>query len=73
MSKHFKETISIDDGSCTVDEACQWLCIGRTKIYTLINDKELETFKIGTATRIIPRSLFEYRERQIEAQNAGTK
>lgn len=42
--------------------------VGQTKGYELIAAKELESFKIGTATRITTKSIREYVERQLGEQ-----
>jgi excisionase family DNA binding protein len=41
----------------SITEVCRALSIGRTKAYELINDGELETFKIGRRTLVTVRSL----------------
>ena len=38
---------------CTVEEASEMLCIGRTKIYRLIGSGELRTVRIGRR-RLVP-------------------
>lgn len=40
-----------------VPEALAMLGIGRTKLYALINDREIETIKIGKATLVLVSSL----------------
>ena len=42
-----------------VNEAARMIGIGRTKLYELISAGELETVKIGKATRITTTSLYE--------------
>ncbi len=44
--------------------------VGITKGYELINSGELETFKIGRATRITAESLRSYVERQLMREAA---
>jgi excisionase family DNA binding protein len=39
--------------------------IGRTKLYELISSGELETVKIGKATRVTTSSLFEFIRRHV--------
>ncbi len=46
------------------------LGIGVTKGYQLINARELESFKIGRATRITTASIRAYVARQLEKQAA---
>lgn len=43
---------------CTVDQAAELLCIGRTKTYRLIANGELRTVRIGRR-RLIPRAELE--------------
>ena len=47
-----------------INDAAQMIGIGRTKLYELISSGELETVKIGKATRIITASLHGLVERQ---------
>ncbi len=42
--------------------------VGITKGYELINSGDLETFKVGRATRITTASIRAYVSRQLEAQ-----
>ena len=44
--------------------------VGHSKGYELINTGELETFKIGRATRITTDSIRAYVSRQLQAQAA---
>ena len=50
------------------DDARLALRVGTTKLYQLISAKELETFKIGRATRITTDSIRAYVDRQLERQ-----
>jgi excisionase family DNA binding protein len=52
MSIPFKERIS-----ATVAEACEASGIGKTKLYELINEKKIETTKVGKRTLVIVPSL----------------
>ncbi len=42
-----------------INEAARMIGIGRTKLYELISTGELETVKIGKATRVTTASLYE--------------
>lgn len=48
-----------------VNDAARMIGIGRTKLYELIATGELETVKIGKATRITTASLHALVERQL--------
>ena len=50
------------------DDARLALRVGTTKLYELISAGELETFKIGRATRITTDSIRAYVDRQLERQ-----
>lgn len=50
-----------------VNDAARMIGIGRTKLYELISAGELETVKIGSATRVTTASLYGYVERRIKA------
>ncbi|MBE5074234.1 helix-turn-helix domain-containing protein [Erythrobacteraceae bacterium E2-1 Yellow Sea] len=47
-----------------VNDAARMIGIGRTKLYELISTGELETVKIGKATRVTTASLHELVRRQ---------
>ena len=47
-----------------VNDAARMIGIGRTKLYELISAGELETIKIGKATRVTTASLHEFVRRQ---------
>ncbi len=44
----------------TIDEATRLLCVGRTTIYKLLNERALTWIKVGNATRILRASLDTY-------------
>ena len=48
-----------------VNDAARMIGIGRTKLYELISSGELETVKIGKATRITTASLHRLVERRL--------
>jgi excisionase family DNA binding protein len=50
-----------------INDAARMIGIGRTKLYELISAGELETVKIGNATRVTTASLYGYVERQSKA------
>ena len=47
-----------------VNDAARMIGVGRTKLYELISSGELETVKIGKATRVTTASLHELVRRQ---------
>ncbi len=47
-----------------IDDAARMIGVGRTKLYELISCGELETIKIGKATRVTTASLHELVRRQ---------
>jgi len=47
-----------------VPDVARLLCVGRTTVYALMNAREIETVKIGTARRVPALSLWQYIERQ---------
>jgi len=47
-----------------INDAAHMISIGRTKLYELISTGELETVKIGKATRVTTASLREFVRRQ---------
>jgi excisionase family DNA binding protein len=51
-----------------VNDAARMIGIGRTKLYELIATGELETVKIGKATRITTASLHALVERQLVSE-----
>lgn len=50
-----------------INDAARMIGIGRTKLYELISAGELETVKIGNATRVTTASLYGYVERRSKA------
>jgi excisionase family DNA binding protein len=61
----------MDPLAVSPDDARLALKIGTTKLYELINEGEIETFKIGRATRITTDSLRAYVARQLEQRVAA--
>lgn len=47
-----------------VNDAARMIGVGRTKLYELISNGELETVKIGKATRVTTASLHDLVRRQ---------
>lgn len=47
-----------------INDAARMIGIGRTKLYELISMGEVETVKIGKATRITTASLYEFVRRR---------
>lgn len=52
-------------GALTVDEAAQFLRVGRTKIYELIAAGELKTAKLGTRRVVLKGSAVELLARSV--------
>jgi excisionase family DNA binding protein len=49
----------LSDGLMTVNEACEWLGFGRTRVYQLMSSGELVYVKIGNSRRVPKRALVE--------------
>ena len=45
--------------------ACQLLSVGLTRLYKLLNNGELDSFRIGRARRITTASIHAYIDRQL--------
>ncbi len=58
-----------------VPEACRYLGIGRSTLYVLISEGEIEFIKLGSATLVLTESLKELVERKRDAltQQAATE
>jgi excisionase family DNA binding protein len=56
---------SIEPLGVSPRQACVLLNVGNTRLYQLIGDGELETYKEGRATRITTQSIRERHERQL--------
>jgi excisionase family DNA binding protein len=48
-------------------QACEMLSIGLTRLYELLNDRQLESFRHGRGRRITTESIRAYIDRHIEA------
>ncbi|MEZ5743187.1 MAG: helix-turn-helix domain-containing protein [Sphingomonadaceae bacterium] len=48
-----------------INEAARMIGVGRTKLYELLSSGELETVKIGKATRVTTASLHELVRRKL--------
>ncbi|GAA5059142.1 hypothetical protein GCM10023208_26120 [Erythrobacter westpacificensis] len=57
------EQQSVEPICVRVNDAARMIGVGRTKLYELISSGELETVKIGKATRITTASLHNLVER----------
>jgi len=55
---------SVEPLCVRVNDAARMIGIGRTKLYELISSGELETVKIGKATRVTTASLYKLVERR---------
>ena len=54
-----------------VPEALQMLGIGRTKLYALLGEGEIEAIKIGKATLVVVESLHAFVERRRSPRGEG--
>ena len=54
-----------------VNDAARMIGVGRTKLYELIANGELETVKIGKATRVTTASLHEFARRNRGSENSS--
>ncbi len=54
---------SVEPICVRVNDAARMIGVGRTKLYELISSGELETIKIGKATRVTTASLHKLVER----------
>ena len=54
---------SVDAICVRVNDAARMIGVGRTKLYELISSGELETVKLGKATRVTTASLHKLVER----------
>jgi excisionase family DNA binding protein len=48
-------------------QACQILCVGLTRLYELLHQGELQSYRHGRSRRITTASIRAYIERQVEA------
>lgn len=68
MDQHCAPSISPAEGQAPltvrVKEACRLTGIGRSKLYELIGDDEIDTIKVGTITLIPIASLKRFLERK---------
>ena len=55
---------SVEPICVRINDAARMIGVGRTKLYELISSGELETVKIGKATRVTTASLYELVRRQ---------
>ena len=44
----------------TIDELCEWLCIGKNAAYRILNSGDIKAFKIGRIWKIPRGSVTEY-------------
>lgn len=47
-----------------IDELCEILGIGKNTAYQLLNDQEIDAFKVGTVWKIPKKSVEEYIDRK---------
>lgn len=55
----------------TVEEAARRLSIGRTTMYALLKDGQLDSVRVGRLRRIIPEALTAYTAHLIAKQHAA--
>ena len=53
---------------CSITETCRILHVGRTTIYKLMKDGELETMLVGSRRLVFEDSIKSYQERQARAE-----
>lgn len=71
MTKPANQLLRSSPLTVRVAEAAGLLGIGKTKIYELINAREIEIIKLGRATLIISASIEAFIERQREPTSAA--
>jgi len=59
-------SVEIRDGLCTISEAQEYLSIGRTKLYALMDAGEIPYVKLGRARRIPRNSLALFVNKHLE-------
>ena len=59
-----KPPTDIEPISMRVPEACRYLGIGRSTLYVLIGDGEIEFIKLGSSTLVLVQSLKDLVERR---------
>lgn len=62
-----KPTQELKPIACTMSEAARILCISDRAAWTLVNTKQLRSFRVGRSVRIL------YSEIETFAQHGGTK
>lgn len=62
----------MDKLTCTVNEACASLSLGRSKFYELVRDGQIDTIKIGTRTLVKVASLLRIVEINSKPQSVPT-
>ncbi|MCH2497190.1 MAG: helix-turn-helix domain-containing protein [Erythrobacter sp.] len=71
-----KNQSAIEPIAMRVPEACRYLGIGRSTLYVLINEGEIEIIKLGNSTLVLTeslRSLVERRRNPTDAHTADDK
>ncbi len=63
---------TIEPIAMRVPEACRYLGIGRSTLYVLINEGEVEFIKLGNSTLVLTESLRSLVERRRLPAEAGT-
>jgi excisionase family DNA binding protein len=54
--------------TCSINEACRQLGVGRTMFYELVRAGEIATTKIGRRRLPVVQSLYDYLNRQLASQ-----
>lgn len=57
----------------TVEEAAGWLSVGRTTVYELLKDGQINSVRIGRLRRIPAEALIAYTTRLIAEQHASER
>ncbi|MCA1696322.1 MAG: helix-turn-helix domain-containing protein [Actinobacteria bacterium] len=57
----------------TVEEAAGWLSVGRTTVYALLKDGQINSVRIGRLRRIPAEALTAYTARLITGQHASER
>lgn len=67
-----KNKSAIEPIAMRVPEACRYLGIGRSTLYVLINEGEIEIIKLGSSTLVLTESLRSLVERRRNPADAHT-
>lgn len=68
-----KHQSTIEPIAMRVPEACRYLGIGRSTLYVLIGDGEIEFIKLGSSTLVLTESLRALVERRRETKSEDAR